>query len=177
MLNGADSLTDTGSDNYASFVSSDVNKSASIYTASNCLFAAFPSSLQSAIGYRDVKYDSVYNSKTEANMKHAWDRLWLLSSYELGSNHSQSWGRHPLEGSVYPKYSSVTTDLYSSDNSRIPYSVSSFTGSSSSDTTSNWLRSSDCNDNNSALHVYYDGRVDYYSAFCDGGVSPCFTLK
>ena len=68
MLNGADALTDIEKNSYSFRASSDVNKSAGIYTPDNCLFATFPKELQEAIGARRVKYDSVYNQKNEENL-------------------------------------------------------------------------------------------------------------
>lgn len=75
MLNGADDLTDKGENNYSNNASSDVNKSANIYTPYNCLFATFPQELQAAIGKRKVKYDSVNNQKNEDNLKTTNDKL------------------------------------------------------------------------------------------------------
>lgn len=80
MLNGADDLTDKGENNYSNNASSDVNKSANIYTPYNCLFATFPQELQAAIGKRKVKYDSVNNQKNEDNLKTTNDKPGLFTA-------------------------------------------------------------------------------------------------
>ena len=108
MLNGADSETDIGSDNYDSYdgAMSDVNKKASVYTKDNCLFKTFPSVLQDAIGTKVVKYDSDSRNITEENVKHTNDRLWLFSLSELSNRESpDTFFKHPLEGECYPKFS------------------------------------------------------------------------
>ena len=99
MLNGADSLTDTGVHNYSSDGKNDVNKSANIYTPTNCLLATFPQELQDAIGKREVKYNSVYDQTNEENLKTTNDKLWLFSAHEMNISYG-----HPLEGSIYEKF-------------------------------------------------------------------------
>ena len=126
MLNGADSLTNLND----SLQSDDINKSASVYTSTNCLFNAFSDELKVAIGTRAVKYDSVYNSKTEANLKTTYDKLWLFSPNELADTTNTSWLNHPLEGATYTKMTG-TGDAYNNNSSRKGYCVRSASGESS----------------------------------------------
>ena len=164
MLNGADSLTDTATDSYSSYASSDVNKSASVYTSTNCLLATFPKELRNAIGARAVKYDSVFNSRTEANLKISYDKLWLFSSNEMFSSY------HPLEGTIYARYASGSV-------SKVPYYISSSAGGTSISSNWAWLRSSRSDYRSYALSVGDLGYL-YYSDADDGrGVSVGFALK
>lgn len=168
MLNGADDLTDQGSNSDSTIV----HKNASVYSAGNCLFAMFPAALRRAIVPRVVKYDSAFYNKIDANLKTANDKLWLFSPNELYTEtyiSQYDWADHPLEGSVYPKYADV--DGYST---RAPYMVDDGSGSSCLA----WLRSSSGHVNYSILGVGDRGEVEYESAYYVlGGVSPCFTLK
>lgn len=174
MLNGADGWTDTGENNYSNYASSDVKKSASIYTADNCLFATFPKELQEAIGARQVKYDSVYDQKDKKNQKTTNDKLWLFSSNEVASTIDSSYYDHPLEGSVYEKY--YETDRGSND-ARVPWYVDSNTGNANGDTYWAWLRSSYGYSDSRALSLYSAGYISYGSADYYSGVSVGFTLK
>lgn len=174
MLNGADELTDIREDNYSSEASSDVNKSASVYTADNCLFATFPQELKDAIGKRQVKYDSVYNDKTEANRKTTNDKLWLFSSNEVADKIDYYWCNHPLEGKVYKKFED--TNGISND-ARRPFYVNSNTGNARGDLYWAWLRSSSGNDDGGALLLYDAGSVNSSRAYGDYGVSVGFTLE
>ena len=178
MLNGADVLTDTGENNYAYFASTDVKKSASIYTADNCLFATFPKELQEAIGARQVKYDSVYDQKTEKNLKTSNDKLWLFSSNEVADTIEDSRFNHLLEGKVYEKFKD--TNQYS-DKVRRPCFVDSETGNMDANMSDNfywaWLRSSGESSGNSALCLTNLGYVKHSHAYVGYGVSVGFTLK
>ena len=167
MLNGAYNLTNLNN----SQVSGDINKSASVYTSTNCLFNAFPDELKAAIGARAVKYDSVYDSKTEINLKITYDKLWLFSPNELRDKVNHSELNHPLEGSVYTKMAG-TGDAYSNNSARVGYHVNSASGGSSSTSSSLWLRSSCSYGSIYALYMGYRGNVDY-----NGGVAPGFTLS
>lgn len=174
MLNGADGWTDTGENNYSYYASSDVKKSASIYTADNCLFATFPKELQEAIGARQVKYDSVYDQKDKKNQKTTNDKLWLFSSNEVASTIDSFYYDHPLEGSVYEKY--YETGRGSND-ARVPWYVDSNTGNANGDTHWAWLRSSYGYSDSRALSLYSEGYISYGSANYYCGVSVGFTLK
>ena len=174
MLNGADGWTDTGENNYSNYASSDVKKSASIYTADNCLFATFPKELQEAIGARQVKYDSVYNQKDKENLNTTNDKLWLFSSNEVASTIDSSYYDHPLEGSVYEKY--YETDRGSND-ARVPWYVDSNTGNANGDTYWAWLRSSYGYSDSRALSLYSAGEIYHDLAHYGHGVSVGFTLK
>lgn len=175
MLNGADKLTDIGADNYSSsWVSDDVHKSASIYTADNCLFATFPQELQDAIGKRKVKYDSVYNQKNEANQKTTNDKLWLFSSNEVAEYMVVSKFDRPLEGKVYEKFK--YTSIYAND-ARKPCFVNSNTGNASGGFTSAWLRSSYVSYDTCAMYLSSRGGVNGINADIRNGVSVGFTLK
>lgn len=183
MLNGADNFTDIGTDKYSWDAISDVNKSASVYTEENCLFATFPQELQDAIGARRVKYDSVYNNKTETNLKITNDKLWLFSTNELADTMRDSIYNHPLEGSVYEKFEGTGDGnvpneirnsyyiLYLSNDHR--YVESSGTS---------WLRSlygdgySDYNDDGYVVYLG-SGRYNRLRAYLGSGVSVGFTLK
>lgn len=169
MLNGADRLTDTNQNggNYSPSANGDINKNANIYTAENCLLATFPQELQDAIGKRAVKYDSVYNKKTQDNLKTSADKLWLFSPNELGDTSSWSWCYHPLEGTVYQKFAgSQAINTFR----LVGYSIANGSGSW-------WLRSSRSDYNFYALSVRYDGGISYSIAYYNRGVAPGFTLE
>ena len=175
MLNGADNLTDKRE----SRKNTDVHKSASVYTADNCLFATFPKELQNAIGKRQVKYDSVYNKKTEANLKTTNDKLWLFSPNELTDTISAQFQNHPLEcninGMPYKKFEG-TGDGCKGNTVREPFYVKSSNGDSIGDTGMAWLRSSYGEVDYCAVILYKD--IVNYSRACNGrGVSVGFTLK
>jgi len=174
MLNGADDLTDKGENNYSKYASSDVNKSANIYTPYNCLFATFPQELQAAIGKRKVKYDSVNNQKNEDNLKTTNDKLWLFSSNEVADMISYSVYNHPLEGSVYKKFK-YTFD--SVEHERRPYRLySTSTGNTYGAMFGAWLRSSHESLNQKALTLN-NGALSYSNAYSTYGVSVGFTLE
>lgn len=176
MLNGADSLTDKGVDNYGKYASSDVNKSANIYTPYNCLFATFPKELQEAIGARQVKYDSVYDQKNEANLQTINDKLWLFSSNEVADTIVFSYFNHPLEGSVYEKLKG-TGDGSNTNTVRSPFMVNGSNGNAAVDTNWAWLRSSNGYDSYYALRLIDAGFVGSSYAYNSGAVSVGFTLK
>lgn len=175
MLNGADALTDKGNNNYSSHVSYDLNKSANIYTPDNCLFATFPKELQEAIGARQVKYDSVFNQKNEANLKTTNDKLWLFSLNEVADTIRYSFlYSHPLEGTVYEKFKDTNDD---SNNGRRPVRVNSITGDSIGGFVVAWLRSSYSRHDDEAMGLDYAGGVYTDEAYRNYGVSVGFTLK
>ncbi len=175
MLNGADKLTDIGADNYSSnMVSDDVHKSASIYTADNCLFATFPQELQDAIGKRKVKYDSVYDQRNEANQKTTNDKLWLFSSNEVAEYMSEYRFNRPLEGKVYEKFKDTST--YAKEVRR-PCYVNSNTGNASGGFISAWLRSSYVKYDSYVIYLTSRGGYNGTSASNYDGVSVGFTLK
>lgn len=173
MLNGADNLTDKGRDNYSYHaIFNDENRSASIYTADNCLFATFPKELQEAIGARQVKYDSVYNQKDEKNLKTTNDKLWLFSSNEVADTIRYKVYDHPLEGSVYEKFKGTNAD---NNNARRSYYVDSKTGNAIGASRSAWLRSSYGDSDFQVLSLY--SGVFHYTTDDEIGVSVGFTLK
>lgn len=174
MLNGADELTDKSEDNYGGDASSDVHKSASVYTEGNCLLATFPQELQNAIGARQVKYDSVYNQKTKANLNTTNDKLWLFSSNELVHKISTDNFKHPLEGRVYEKFRYTNEK---SNPARRPWRVDSRTGDSIGDIGWAWLRSSSGFSYSSALILSFAGYVGSNDAEHYYGVSVGFTLE
>ena len=185
MMNGADALTDTGDgtengDTYSSSASSDINKSASVYTGDNNLLSAFPTELKSAIGARATKYDSVYNQKTEQNLRTSYDRLWLLSPNEIWSTtqNTSTYYTHPLEGTQY-QYFAAKTNMAASSSSQVGtrayYRSSNTSGSGFTDIW--WLRSSSSDSINSALYVSSSGYCVSNYAYDYYGVAPCFSLK
>lgn len=174
MLNGADELTDIREDNYSSEASSDVNKSASVYTADNCLFATFPQELKDAIGKRKVKYDSVNNQKNEDNLKTTNDKLWLFSSNEVADMISYSVYNHPLEGSVYKKFKYTFEGV---EYARRPCIVKSITGNAIGGFFGAWLRSSYGGLNQYVLMLGDAGPVGSSNAYYTYGVSVGFTLE
>lgn len=175
MLNGADASTDKGNNNYSSHVSYDLNKSANIYTPENCLFATFPKELQEAIGARQVKYDSVFNQKNEANLKTTNDKLWLFSLNEVADTIRYSFMySHPLEGTVYEKFKGTNAD---SNNGRRPVRVNSITGDSIGGFVVAWLRSSYSRHDDEAMGLDSAGGVYTDEAYRNYGVSVGFTLK
>ena len=174
MLNGADASTDKGNNNYSSHVSYDLNKSANIYTPDNCLFATFPKELQEAIGARQVKYDSVFNQKNEANLKTTNDKLWLFSLNEVADTIRYSFYSHPLEGTVYEKFKDTNDN---SNNGRRPVRVNSITGDSIGGFVVAWLRSSYSGHDDDAMCLDSAGGVDTDEAYRNKGVSVGFTLK
>ena len=174
MLNGADDLTDKGENNYSNNASSDVNKSANIYTPYNCLFATFPQELQAAIGKRKVKYDSVNNQKNEDNLKTTNDKLWLFSSNEVADMISYSVYNHPLEGSVYKKFKYTFEGV---EYARRPCIANSITGNAIGGFFGAWLRSSYEGLNQKVLMLGKAGPVSSSNAYYTYGVSVGFTLE
>lgn len=172
MLNGADDLTDKETTNYSTQGTCvrDVNKSASIYTGSNCLLATFPQALQNAIGKRAVKYD------TETDLKTSYDKLWLFSSNELGDRVSYSNYNHPNEGSVYAKMEG-TGDAYMGNDERKVYYVANEEGNHVGSVYFAWLRSSSSYNYYLVLCLYGGGGVGDGSASDTNGVSAGFTLQ
>lgn len=98
MLNGVDNITDKTEECW------NVHKPIKEYTNENCLLATFPQELQNAIGKRQVKYDSVYDSKIIKNLKTTNDKLWLFSPNELAETIGEAICNHENEGITYPKY-------------------------------------------------------------------------
>lgn len=178
MLNGADDLTDKGVNNYSNNASSDVNKSANIYTPENCLLATFPKELQNAIGKRQVKYDFVSNDKSQRNLETTNDKLWLFSANELADTVSKNDYNHPLEGNVYEKYEG-TGDGTKGHDSRRFYYIKEIDGNDTGyNAMTTWLRSVNNNDKYNALCIsgWWDSIVDNYAgSVC--GISAGFTLK
>ena len=187
MLNGADALSlktaDSGlCSNAVSGKTYAVVNAVENYTSGNTLFDAFPEVLRNAIGARATKYDSVYNSKTEANLKTSYDKLWLLSPNEIWSTtqNTSTYYTHPLEGSQYPYFVTKTsgvTSSTSSQNGTKTYYIGSQTGGSSGTASYWWLRSSISSSSYHALYVYGTGNVSYYNAYYHIGVAPCFSLS
>lgn len=176
MLNGADSLTDVGDINYSTIAKSDVNKSASIYTEENCLFNAFPEVLRNNIEGRKTKYDSVYNNKSEANLKVTYDKLWLLSPNEMGDSVNAANFNHPLEGVVYPKLVG-TGDAFTKNTARVAYRVNSSSGGGGSRTSWFLLRSVSGGTSEDVVRWNLDGRCYVHGCYEAGGVAPCFSLR
>lgn len=171
VLNGVDYLTTSG--NYASTQN---------ITEEKALISAFPKVLQETIGRKAVKYDSVYNAQTVENLKTTYDKLWLLSTNEMGDNESIGWpdARHPLESQrVYERY----------ENNKIssgadPFYQGYYVRNISADTEGQevrsgvyWLRSLRGIHDESANYVHPDGFVDGTVTGYDAGISPCFTLS
>ena len=173
MLNGADELTDIREDNYSSAASNDVNKSASIYTTDNCLFATFPQELQDAIGKRQVRYDCVNNDKSQENKK-TNDKLWLFSTNELADTYRESSYNHPLEGSVYEKFRG-TGDGWDSNIVRRAFELDE---NSTEYCGTVWLRTSDGNHDYCAMGMNRVGSISGGEATSNPeSVSVGFTLK
>lgn len=180
MLNGADGLTDTGESQYSPYLTTDVNKSANIYTPNNCLLATFPQELQDAIGKRKVKYEFLHNQKKEKNLKTTNDKLWLFSSNEVADTISNSGLNHPLEGSVYKKLEGTGEGWYYGSPLRRPFRVNGSNGNAAVDICWAWLRSYSANatDNNCAMVLQHEGSFSSSYAYYGGnGVSVGFTLK
>lgn len=178
MLNGADGLTDTGVNNYSNDASSDVNKSANIYTPENCLLATFPKELQNAIGKRQVKYDFVSNDKSQRNLETTNDKLWLFSANELADTVSENDYAHPLEGNVYEKYEG-TGDGRKGHDSRTFYYIDKIDGNATGyNAMTTWLRSVNNDDNYNALCIsgWWNSIVNTY-AMRRCAISAGFTLK
>lgn len=178
MLNGADGLTDTGVNNYSNDASSDVNKSANIYTPENCLLATFPKELQNAIGRRQVKYEFVSNDKSQRNLETTNDKLWLFSANELADTVRENRSDHPLEGNVYEKYKGTGDGIIEHD-SRTVYSIGKIDGNDTGEyTTTTWLRSVNNDDEYRVLLIsgYWRAIVTTY-AYISSGISAGFTLK
>lgn len=191
MLNGADSLTDLGdgtatkeggTDIYSSDARTDNHKSASIYTETNNLLTTFPQELQNAIGKRATKYDSVYNSKTEKNLKISYDELWFLSPNEIWntSQNADSYYAHPLEGNQYARFANGNSGTASSSTSQ-DFTRGYYLGSETATAGSGrswWLRSSSTFHGSNVLHIpSFDGYISNDNACNHGGVSPCFSLS
>jgi hypothetical protein len=190
MLNGADSLTDVGdgtaakdggTDIYASIASTDIHRSASVYTSTNNLLATFPQELQDAIGKRATKYDSVCNSKTEANLKTSYDKLWLLSPNEIWSTNQNTSTHftHPLEGAQYERFVNENSGMTSSTNSQNFTKAYRFTSNTAALGSASvwWLRSSARSYASYVTGVAGSGYVSYSYASTNYGVAPCFSLS
>ena len=172
MLNGADEKTDTGeTGTYSRYAQNDMHKNTNIYTPKNCLLATFPQELQNAIGRRIVKYDPIYNKKTEDNLDYSTDKLWLFSHNELGDRVSAWYSNHPLEGTVYPKFKGIG-DICSGPNPRLAgYTVKY-------GNVEWWLRSSHARTTaDSPIWVSWSNYIGDSVAGGSGGVAPGFTLK
>ena len=170
MLNGADELTDATNSN----ISSDVHLSAKIiYTKENCLLATLPKELQKAIGARVVSYDSVFDSKTEENLKKTNDKLWLFSPNELGKTVSNEDYNHTLEGRVYEKFQN-TGDVCASYTARNGYCINKEYGTEKSSLGA-WLRS--IGGYPGSVLSLEKGKVDYAYAYMGRDVSFGFTLE
>lgn len=178
MLNGADGLTDKGVNNYSNDASSDVNKSANIYTPENCLLATFPKELQNAIGKRQVKYDFVSNDKSQRNLETTNDKLWLFSANELADTVSKNDYNHPSEGNVYKKYEG-TGDGTKGHDSRRFYYINEIDGNDTGyNARTTWLRSVKNDDQYNVLCIsgWWNSLVSY-SAEGSCAISAGFTLK
>lgn len=66
MLNGADDLTNIDISNYATTGTSDIHKSAAVYTKQNCLFASLPKILRDNIG-RKINTQALFNAADYRN--------------------------------------------------------------------------------------------------------------
>ena len=135
--------------------------------------------MQNAIGARQVKYDSVYNEKTEANLKTTNDKLWLFSMNELANTIKYGYYNHPLEGSVYKKFESTRDDGCDSSGDRFSFRLGSLDGDSIGTEGMTWLRSlyslyswEDC-----VMYMDSFGYARYLYPYREWGVSFGFTLK
>ena len=188
MMNGFDSLTMvkgsydyTG--NYNIFSEED-------YVGNDTLFACFPKELRDAIGKRKTRYDSVYYSLTEENLKVSYDKLWLLSPNEIYSQEKYNAlpagesfadplavAPHPLESDR--QYKVFEAESNSDTSFRIAFYV--YESGSFSDTVI-WLRSlikgSQTNYNNNKV-LYMSGGNIYRGGEAPGNepIAPCFALS
>ena len=172
MLNGADDLTD----------SSVAGDAAALYTAGTTLFDAFPTILQETIGNKAVKYDPVWSAKTESNLKVSYDKLWLLSSNEIGDNTSiiDTVHQHPLEAlddGIYQRFIENNEKL--SDRTGSPFFSGRRVDNTTSGTSSSydwWLRSIDSYYDIYNVLSVFGGRVSGMYGPSNYGISPCFSL-
>lgn len=178
MLNGADDLTDTGVNNYSNNASSDVNKSANIYTPENCLLATFPKELQNAIGKRQVKYDFVSNDKSQRNLETTNDKLWLFSANELADTVSENDYDHQLEGNVYEKYKGTGDGTKGHDSRRFYYIYAIDGNDTGHNGMTTWLRSVK-NDDKCDVLCISGWWNSLGSSYAEGSraISAGFTLK
>lgn len=174
MLNGIDDDNSDGITTNHSYLS----PSTATWSANDCLLAAFPQELQNAIGARATRYDSVYNSKTEANLKTTYDKLWLFSPNEISSTVISSPNyNHPLEalpadqGTHYQRWNGYTLSINYNLNYRGYYD-----NGSSGSTSWFWLRSSYGYYSYYVLYVYYYGGLYNSYANIGGGIAPGFSL-
>lgn len=179
MLNGADSLTTTGT-NYGTSVNplNIPTMAATDYTGSDTLLSAFPQVLQDNIGARKTLYDSVYNQKVAFNLKTSYDKLWLLSSYEMANSISNSYYQHPLEApnGKYQKFIDNNLNLSTSSNNAFrAFEQGGNTAAFGS--VSYWLlRSSSSGSAYRVLNVDSYGKANFLNASHNVGVAPCFSL-
>lgn len=174
MLNGIDDDNNDGittNHNYLSPLTAN-------WSATDCLLATFPQELQNAIGARATRYDSVYNSKTDANLKTTYDKLWLFSPNEISQTAiSNTYYNHPLEalptaqGTHYQRWNGYT--LSTSSNSAYQ---GYYDNGNSGSTSWFWLRSSYGNRGNGVLYVYYYGNLSGNNARYSSGIAPGFSL-
>lgn len=178
LLNGADELTNV--DPVTGSATAVAGNAPERYTGENTLLAAFPSYLQDAIGYKAVKYDSVFNANTEANLKVSYDKLWLLSSEEIADSSTVGTWAHPFEAlddGVYQRiaeYSKIATS--GNDPFYVGYRISNAT-SGAVGTSSWWLRSLGWTVGQYSYYVTTNGNLASSTAAGDRGVAPCFSLS
>lgn len=176
MLNGADDLTDIKTDQYVGDESTDLHKSAGIYTKENCLLATFPQELQDAIGIRKVKNENGDKYGNNKTVKITNDKLWLFSANEIADTVKDKAANRPNEGTTYQKYQG-SGDLYDISALRMVYrgNNSDYYGRK----WYSWLRSS--YDRQYYGDVQYFGGEEGHGVSCMGydrkGVSVGFTLK
>ena len=171
MMNGADSLTQTGT-TYGTSVTGNYlpTMAATDYNSTNSLLSCFPSVLQNAIGSRKTIYHGTYNSNTQSV---CYDKLFLLSQQEISTS---TVSQRANEGTTYAKFASGSHAYNSNDTSRVGYMIYTDNGQGTS-TDYWWLRSPYYS---GAYYVYFvssSGNASYDSrAYNNLGVSPCFSL-
>ncbi len=183
MLNGADNLTDTGTENCKVDY---LHKSADIYTEENCLLATFPEELQDAIGKRVVKYEAV-NKDGQVELQRSCDKLWLLSTNEIAKNLNAEFN-HPEEGKIYPTFykNGIYSGAFAGNYDRKIYTNNNITGGGADIYGTingySWLRSIHNSRHNNAFFPLALSNNDYALQVLlpqdmNGKVSPCFTLS
>ena len=172
MLNGADSLTQTGT-TYGTSVTGNYlpTMAATDYNSTNSLLSCFPTVLQNAIGSRKTIYHGTYNSNTQSV---CYDKLFLLSQQEVSTS---TVSQRVNEGTIYQKFASGSHAYNSSDTSRVGYRLSGNTATSGS-TYNWWLRSPNSSYASLVCYVNSSGNAgNSGSAYSDNGVSPAFALS
>ena len=153
-------------------------------TEDTSLLAAFPENLRNAIGKKAVKYDSVYNSINDANLKTTYDKLWLLSPFEMGADYT-GYGDHQREAldgtpSYYQRFEETGNVLTPRESEffKLYYVHHLKDESPQVGISSDWLLRSVASGNNMGVNkISWGGQYSTSNTSFATPVAPCFSLS